>query len=113
VVTLETQCASLTSKIAELKPKAAQAARKWEASSSLVEQFKASLIEAGKDCPDSTSGDDILAPTQKPGIGPIVKMYYSNVQKLSSYAASKAHLEGKLEQTSRHLRGCTFQLTCT
>jgi hypothetical protein len=38
-------------------------------------------------------------------------MYYSNIQKLSSYAATKVGLETTLQQASRQLRGCPFQLT--
>jgi hypothetical protein len=54
---------SLSAQVAELKPKAAHVAREWEASLTLVKQFKASLIEVGAECPESASMDDIEALT--------------------------------------------------
>ena len=76
----------------------AHASVQWEACYHLVEQFKAVLKEAGEDYATLVGDEEIEAATTQPGIGPVLKMYYSNLKKLSAFAATKSILEGDLEQ---------------
>lgn len=93
---LEAVLQSSEVQLQDKKAKVAQATVQWEACFHLVAQFKSSLIESGQDCSVLPGEEDMEAATKQIGIGPILKMYYSNVKNLSAFAATKSALESEL-----------------
>jgi hypothetical protein len=95
----------------DLQRKAADAARQWEASANLVEQFKTSLTKAEEDCVALLEDCNTPAVLGNLPTNPIAKMYLSNVKKFSSYATCKVELEERVERLTTSLQGCSRRLT--
>lgn len=96
--------------VLEKKAQVAHASVQWEACFQLVEQFKSSLNEAGEDYSVFAGDEEVEAAMKQVGIGPVLKMYYSNVKKLHAFAAAKMVLEGDLEDASNALTAASTRL---
>lgn len=107
---LEAQLHHKEEELNEKKSKVAHVVVQWEACFHLVEQFKASLVDAGQDCNEFASEEEIAVATQQVGIGPIMKMYYSNVKKLTEFSTRKTALETKVQETSATVKAISHRL---